>query len=396
MALKPFSAVVNSQFRLELGFDTNLLMYLIDNEYPDLNQAIVELNKYGDFVRLNTNRYALFELYEKRKEAHFIKHAFNSGYHPSKINSDKFSVQNSQKHWLLNFISKRKKWNKKFQKATLEYLEKLLSKRALTEDLYFFSVQKEIMAAVNADIPKIKNDFGIDIIGTLHDNLWQPTFDLILNSRISREDSLIAIAFLYSQANVREKNVVILTNDGDFRSFHEESKKQGLISTVFANSNLSEPVIDRIANLKNLKNGEFNLRNSGNLNIENSIIEYIKRNIIEKNSSHFLGFTDEKILPNKTDIIGIKLTGTAKYSTDNYLLFIGNKLDFLYIVPYNITEFRKEDGNQIDFPLRKEHKKACYKHLELQGDDPDKEHEQLILSSLKQSGNLVFVSPDFI
>jgi hypothetical protein len=395
MPLKPFSASVDSRFRLKLALDTNLLMYLLDNFYPNLNAAIVHLSNHKEFVDLITNRYTIFELYEKRKETQFARAAAAKGFPVNAINSDKFSVHNKLKYErVFSFISFRKLLGAKFHHWINKKFSPPIHKSLIGEGL-FFGDQAQIMESVKAEIPKIENEFGIDIAGTLHDNVWNPTFELIFNSRISREDSLIAMSFLRPDLIRTEKNLVILTNDGDFRSFYEEAKARQLIGVLFNKLGISQPTIDRITELKRLDGSKFNLRKNG-YPVENSIIEFVKNHITDFNNQYFLGFTDQTIAPNNQNIIGLKIKGPAEYQVHQNLLFIGRELDFIYQLPYNINEFRDYQSVAIQFPLSAQHNRVCFLHSPLSDEDPDKQHEPQILRSLKQSGNLVFIHPDSI
>jgi hypothetical protein len=396
MSLKPFSASVDGRFRVKLALDTNLLMYLLDESYPKLNEAILHLGNYKDFVDLITNRYTLFELYEKRKEVQFVRSAAINGFSLNAINSDKCYVHNKLKYErIFSFISFRKLLGAKVHQWINKKFSSPKHKRLIGEGL-FFSEHLQIMELVKAEIPKIENEFGVEIAGSLHDNVWGPTFELIFNSRISREDSLIAMSFLKPDPIRAEKNLVILTNDGDFRSFYEEAKKKQLIEPLFDVLGIAQPTIDRITGLKRVDESKFNLKTITSEDVDRSIVDYIKKHIIDFNFQYFLGFTDQTIAPRSQNIIGLKIKGPAQYNAHQNLLFIGGSLDYIYQLPYGITEFRDYKSNSIQFPLRAEHNRVCYQHTALPDDDPDKQYEAQILASLKKSGNMVFIHPDSV
>jgi hypothetical protein len=258
----------------------------------------------------------------------------------------------------------------------------------------FFSQINAIGASTKLDIPRIQNDFGIEIEGSIHDNLWNPTFELILNSRISREDSLIASAFIQPQSGRVEKNLILLTNDGDFAAFYKQAQERGLIAPLFASLSWYEPTIIRITQLQTSEGSLVNLRNPLINDLNANVLSFLKNLIIENNKSHFLGYTDPDILPQSTDMIGLKIKGDAQYHANQNLMIIGSNLDFIYTIPNTINEFRKKDSTAIDFPLRNAHKLVCYKHVPLAANDPDVPHEAQIISALKTRKNLVFVHPD--
>ncbi len=395
MPLQQFSAAyIDERFRIKIGFDTNLLMYLLDNSYPSLNLAVTEFNKYPEFIDLITNRYSIFELYEKRKEAHFIKCAESLGLF-EKINSDKFYLNDVVRYQrFFSIVFSKRIWGKRLHRKIFTELEKHLSVGQFGGEGLFFENRQTIINSVNDDIPKIQSQFGIEISGTIHDNIWDPTFELILNSRISREDSLIATAFIQPDAVKSEKNLILLTNDGDFEFFYRQAQQRGIISPLFTKLGLHEPEISRITQLRTMSGHNINLRNTIISNFQSNILSYLKNAIIERNKNHFLGHTDSTILPKSKEMIGIKVTGLAQYHKNQNLLIIGNNLDFFYTIPHNILEFKTSDSKSIDFPLRVDHKKVTYKHIPLDANDPDKIHENQIFSALKQHDNLVFVHPD--
>lgn len=394
MPLLPFSATVDDRFRIKLAFDTNLLMYLLDNSYPKLNNAIIELDQIRSFVDLITNPYALFELHEKRKETHFIDFAWRAGFKVSRTNSDRFNIPVDDK---ICRVIKKYVPKKIFGYNLQEKILKNISPKAdLFGDGLYFLNQPAIRRLTLSDIQKIQNDFGIEIIGSIHDNIWNPTSELMLHSRISREDSLVAMSFLFPELFRMEKNLIILTNDGDFQAFYQHALNKGLISPLFASLGINEPVIQRISQMQTMDGSIFNLKTVLPMPLREKIIEFVKGSIRRFNSSLFLGYTDGKILPRNIQMIGLKIKGPAEYNSNQNLLIIGKNLDFIYTIPYSISEFRDSKENKIDFPLRVTHMRVCFKHIALDPSDPDKAYENQILQELKKDGNLVFVHPDSI
>lgn len=395
MPLQPFSTrYVDERFRIKIAFDTNILMYLLDNAYPNLNLTVSTLRNYSDFVDLITNRYAIFELYEKRKETHFMNCASSLGL-LDKINSDKFYVDDIIRYQrLFSTVFSKRLFGASRQKKIFQFLKKYFSIGQHGGDGLFFSNISAIGTATKLDIPRIKNDFGIELEGSIHDNLWNPTFELILSSRISREDSLIASAFIQPESGRVEKNLILLTNDGDFATFYKQAQEKGFIAPLFTALNWHEPSIIRITQLKTLEGSLINLRNPLINDLNEHILSFLKSHIIENNKAHFLGFTEPDILPQSKNMIGLKIKGEAQYHANQNLMIIGSNLDFIYTIPNVINEFRKKDSTQIDFPLREIHKLVCYKHVPLAANDPDIAHEPQIISALKTRRNLVFVHPD--
>lgn len=403
MPLAPFSAIVDERFRIKLSFDTNILMYLLDCPYPKLNDFVLELRKHTDFVELITNRYAIFELYEKRKEEHFIKKANHHGFGNDGLNSDKFYIRDKSKYQkVLRFISMRSVLGDRIYTPLSNWGDKYFKPSPLTGNGLFFSDFNAIMRLTKSDIPRILDEFGINTVGSLHDNLWSPTFELIFHSRISREDSLVAIAFLRPDLVRSEKNLVILTNDGDFQKFYSEAQDKGLIEPLFDSLGLQPPVIDRISKIQSEygKPNVQSLKNNIAFNVEQFTLNYVKKMIITNNEAHFIGYTDKNLVPRRNDIIGIDLIGDAQYNVGQNLLLIGANLDFIYTIPQEITSFVDRTSTQLPMPIRKDpgkkskDNKVVFQYPPLAADDLDKAHEPAIMTALKESGNLVFVNPN--
>ncbi|HLA58019.1 MAG TPA: hypothetical protein VK622_04645 [Puia sp.] len=399
------TAMIDERFRAKIGFDTNLLMYLLDNKYPRLNEFVLELGNYKAFVDLISNNYALFELYEKRKEFHFVKAAEEAGYGEQRLNSDKFSVNDTLRYEsLLKLISLKGLLGNKFYTPLRKFCIRKWSSNILLGDRLFFDNQSVIMNRVKADIPRILDDFGIEIIGKLHDNLWMPTYELISHSRISREDSLIAISFLKPESLKNQSNLTLLTNDGDFQSFYTEADSRGLLKPLFNRLGMPFPQIERITNIKASYNSTafYNLRSKilPSINIRDLAKEFIKRLIIQSNRKKFIGITDGKIFPKKPRAICIKISGEGEYHENQNLLIIGSELDFFYTIPYKINEFKDRAGNSLNFPLKHDtekkmdHNRVVFFQTDLGADDPDKAYENNLVPALKRGGNLVFIHPD--
>ena len=401
MTLRPFStAFVENRFRVKIAFDTNILMYLLDSTYSKLNDFVLKLSDYREFVDFITNKYALFELYEKRKENHFIKISEKLGYPEHSLNSDKFYIKGNLKYdKLFRLLTCKAIFGDRFYRPLKKFYQERVAKEFLTGNKMFYNQREEISTLVKEDIPRILEEFGIETIGTLHDNLWNPTYELMLNSRISREDSLIAMAFLKPDEIKNERNLALLTNDGDFQAFYTEAISQGSIEPLFDQLGIFLPKIERISTIKISHDSKqvISLRNTLPINSVD-VKNYIKRLIIENNQDIFLGISEDLCKKNPK-IMGIRLTGEAEYNQQQNLMIIGENLDFVYTIPYHIIEFRDYKSNTMSFPLKRndskpKQNKVTFEHVALELDDPDKSDEDIILLALKKSGNLVFVYPN--
>ena len=77
--MKYWTTRLGSEFSIDIYLDTNILEYLISNQYPSLTKLLDELSLYPDFVTLKTTKYVVFEFCEIRKRYYFRNLALNKG-----------------------------------------------------------------------------------------------------------------------------------------------------------------------------------------------------------------------------------------------------------------------------------------------------------------------------
>lgn len=399
------STVVDERFRAKIGFDTNLLMYLLDCNYPKLNEFVSELGNYKVFVDLVTNSYAIFELYENGKKTHFIRIAKNFGYSEHRLTPDIFNINDRVRfEGLLKLFSLKRLLSERNYKRLRSFWLRHVIRNTSIGGLFFFNKHEEIMNAAKLDILRVSEFFSIEVVGKMHDNLWGPTNELIFHSRISREDSLIAMSFLKPSLERNQENITLLTNDGDFESFYSEAGRMGLLHPLLDRLAIPSPSIERITKIKGSYGSTslFNLRSAIPLRIAISdlVKGFVKRQIVQNRMRDFIGTTDGSVLKKNPKAICIKLNGKGEYLPTKKLVFIGGDLDYFYILPFSISEFSNHKKNLVTFPVKYDENKnavgnkVVFFFNGLEENDPDKPFENELLLALKKSDNLVFVHPD--
>lgn len=359
--LLPFSEPkVRDNFRVKICLDTNILDFYLDNEYPGLTRAINNLCDFSDFIDLVTTKYVLFELLEVRKREHFKIKAHNDfplANPLSENNIRRFTVPNENAN-------------------------------------YYYTLLPQIIEDIKNEIEGFRNHSDIEIEGEIHKNLWNPTTDVCLSSKLSREDSLVLTSTLMPDELKIQDFLAVLTNDKDFHDYFHEAPN---LNEIFQNHSLPLPEMCYIQNLSNNAGTQFNLTDNNTVDqVPGFVISYIKTLIIKKNQALYIGTTDDSFSTNTPDIIGIRLTGNIPITETNYITIVGNQLDFILTCPTPIQDFRNSEKNQVPFPINPQVNRVVFRWPTIEEGSTLKEMEPQILQSIKSSGNLVFLHPDSI
>jgi len=363
-------------WRVKIYFDTNILMYLFDGSFSGLNSAQEFLAQNNSFVDLISSEYALLEFLENRKKKYYKEHLRINRIDESKT--------------LLNLLNR-------LLKSTGFQLKKVDSnfswKNYFTYNIADFSYIKifnQVKLKVEAEIEVIRNNYNVKFEDNLfNEDLFPPTKDLCLTSRISRQDCMITTSAVVNRKASRLKDIVIWTGDEDYyRAFYECTEA----NIVFPDN---IPKIEWFRDFSTEiygKNRSLNLANNPrtadvSLFLKFKILDYIKI----KNKERFIGKTSKA--SNANNIIYIITEKEISFPKDGiYLTIIGKDLDFI-ISSRLIDSFWNDDSIMV---------KPDYEQLEVNSvisakwnfAEAHSEFQDKIMLKIKGSGHYVFFSPE--
>lgn len=108
----------------------------------------------------------------------------------------------------------------------------------------FISIIPQIKECVDHDEEEITTQYNIDFNCKFHIDLFEPTKNICLVSKISKEDSLVLISAVSPIRNNYNENCILLTNDADFNSWYEQAKDK--IDNVFTEKSMPKPHLKHI------------------------------------------------------------------------------------------------------------------------------------------------------
>lgn len=281
---------VDDNFKIDIFLDTNILVDYVLNINPSLTHSINYLNNKRS-VRLHSSHYVEFELAEVLKIC-FFGHAV-WGHYPDKTEKARIKSNN----WVINGISYAQKMQEISEKVT------------------------ERMVMLKSTIYRLFDDH------VLHENLINPTCDLLLQSDVSREDCLVAISSVYPKSDDILEFVALLSNDSQFCS--AISGNRNTLNSVMTSRGLREPVI---MNAKQLScssiKSHFNISET-NYDKESLEIFWNKKImdlIKEKNKDLYIGTTYQFGKPDTVSgkCIYFCLQNTSLLNDTRSLLFLTN------------------------------------------------------------------------
>lgn len=351
---------VNERFRIKIYLDTNILCYLVDDTYQNLT-FMINYFKDSVFSDLVSSKYVIFEFTGVRKKEHYLqillKKTMRDG---KKVN-----------------ISSLLKYKDTFDNDYIAYND----------------IKGEVNDLVKKELEKITTDFGIEYsFNVFHDDLMSPTIEINLNSKISKEDSLVLTSAIWSDKEIKEDFVLIASNDQDFVNNFNTDKQD--ILNVFESYSLNLPVLENLTKIS-LKSGtviNFVKEAFNEVRIHEFVINKHKELLIHKNISCFLGYTINCGKNFPSDVICFSLEENIPLNSGIYLVFIGENLDFIYSTKIPITSFWDQVEIEI-YPFVSNFKKnISFRILDigLNGKPIDPE----ILEELKKPNNLIFINQD--
>jgi len=334
-----------SNYSIKIALDTQILAYLIDSTFPSLNDFISELTE-SPQIELICSRFVTYEFIGIRKHEHYLRTIHQTS---------------NSKGGIMNFSS------------ALKYKSGWSSPELNYSDTY-----EVIKDTVEKDLKRINDDFGIEYVDLeIHDNLWKPLNDLILSSKISKEDSLVLLSSLWAQNQTGEKHLVFLTNDNDFFNSCYGRTRMESIDQVFKENDLEIPYSHKIdaIQLKNYK--AINLTETNTLEEINSFVKsFILENLKTKYKSSYLG----KVVPVSAKMAGKLLCFEL---ADNNLL----QNIYLSIIPSDGIPYN-HDTRLSNFYNVNVGKITNYPYI------PDEQENSKIISVMLQDEQGHFLNPD--
>lgn len=382
--------------RVRFFFDTNLLIYLLDNKYPSLNEFIELLNgPYDPFIELISSQYVIFELVGVRKKQHYQRIVIeNLSKTPERIDT---LIEGFQK----------------FRDSDKYYLHD-----EEFDDIKFKNVIVDIKKRIEEEVDKVINEFNIQYDSNIfHVDQLKPTFSICLTSKISNYDSLVLISAVFPQPNTFSQNIEFLTADTNLISFYDPEQVEGTLSK----HSIPIPEVHNIANLQIAKGviskSGKRIKDAANLqmtnkqeDLEETIKHMLLRIIKNRLTKTYLGTTVEaknssipkdivfvtlvKNYPLVEKIEAIKNPASEK---ELFVTVISKDLDFIYTTKREVEGFWHHN-NQITagskLPADKKDVIVSFSVKDKDEEGNEIPVDETILDSIRAKGNLVFIHPD--
>lgn len=353
--------LIHQDFVLKVFCDTNVLIFLVDHTHERLNELIEEMGR-SPFIRIVSSEFALFEFVGVRKREHFLR----------TVASHTRQNQNSK----LNLLSLMK---------GLDHFK--------TSDPSFDEVIENVRDLVTNEVGAIFSELNIDFsYSPLNDKQIQPANEICLNSKIANFDSLILVSAVMTGAPDPERNVLLLTDDGTFKT-HSESP--GLAS-CYENWGIDLRFAS-VSNLSFVKKDGLKLPTDIETDLDKFLKEQTIASIISRLNHLLVGKT---FIPNNNavpkNIICFRLSKDFVIRTGIYLTIVSPDLDFIYTTRMKIEEFQHQGKPILDgHKFEQEHKpQISFKLQDVDEAGNIMELDDEILDAFRAEGNLVFIHPD--
>lgn len=352
---------------IKVALDTNILSYLLDGTYPNLNKFVKLLYESG-LVDLFCSQFVIYELIEVRKLEHYIR---------------KIHKKTTEGGTQMNFSSVLK-YRKDWGAPELDYRE----------------VCEDIIKLVKDDIQRIYNDYGIEYNdASIHKELWKPHQELVLTSKISKEDSLVLLSSVYPEIGLIEDYVVFLTNDDRFYKAYAGKGKEKIEKSdeVFINNNIPKPFALKIDNVVlPISKTKFDIIKD--IKTDDEIKHYVHIFICEhfhlKNSMSYLGRISKNGCGTNF-MLCFKLDYEKELKNEIYLSILTKELKVIN-VPKKLKSFWVGGSEAKSYPYKSDENIAKSENISVSLIDDEgspvitKEEYDEIMTN----GNLVFMHPD--
>jgi hypothetical protein len=352
---------------IKLALDTNILSYLLDGTYPNLNKFIKYLNESG-LVDLFCSQFVIYELIEIRKLEHYIR----------KIHA-KTTAGGTQ----MNFSSVLK-YRKDWSAPELDYGE----------------ICDDIMTLVENNVQQIYDDYGIEYNdASIHRGLWEPHQKLVLTSKISKEDSLVLLSSVFPDIGIIEKDVIFFTNDDKFYRAYTGTGKDKIekLEEVFTSNNIPSPTVMKISDIIcPISKTKFNIINDNKS--EDEIKQYVKDFIFEhfqlKNLLSYLGKISKNGCGNNY-MMCFKLDQEKELNENIYLSILTKDLMVINI-PKALKSFWSGGSIIKNYPFRIKSSIINSENISVSLKDENNNPivSREIYDAIMTNGNLIFTHPD--
>lgn len=356
--------VTLDEFRIKVALDTMILSYLVDKTYPNLN-TFVEYLSQCNYVDIVVSKVVIYEFIGIRKLEHYLREI----YAHTKKNNGKMN------------LSSAIKYRKDFNAPELPYKE----------------VYSDVKRKVKADLKKISERFDVSFDDTiLHKEIWEPQNDLVLSSKISKEDSLVLLSSVFPNEGAAEEYLVFLTNDGQFFDSFNDKVWENVVENFFNRYSLKKPFVYNLRKIGLLSSDRtINLINGSESKAEitKHAENFIFQHIENKNSRLLIGktFKCECKPALRKRLLCFKLKKPLQ--NDIYISIIPNDLTFIYNHDTKLSGFRNVE-TIINYPYKPIPGNENKISVELLKSDgtllPNEEMEKIV-----QKGNLVLLHPYF-
>ena len=356
--MKSWSQDCLGRMKAVLFLDTNILSYLVDNTYPQLNQLISNF-KDTCVVNLISSEYCQLEFVGIRKREHYLREVIKNATNNGKI---------------VNCSSLLKNHNQ-FD----------------CREVQFETILPSVRNAVNEDINHIVSEYGIEFCCKIHEDLFLPISEICLHSKISKEDSFVIVSAVNPLPSQYNYVCFVLTHDKDFEKWHRQAMAD--LSAIYQGHHLPEPIM-----VHQTDTFGFNLDKNKPFDFDIVKAKFMKE-FIDKNCQFYLGKT---MVPSgnnaPVNMFALQSSTTNKILANKYITIVGKNLDYSITTPTPIQFFHKNNpvANGTIYGKGVENIITglfCQEDTVNEKVFSDKDYNEL-LSLIQTEGNYVFYHPD--
>lgn len=342
---------VDEKYRINIFLDTNILVDYVLGNNSNLNRSLLWF-KDCEFVDLKSSHFVEYEMAEVLKAQYFYRKL--KGRLPNRN-----------------------------EKVALKKIWKIDGKS-------YLNYKDDIRSEVTTSIKSVEDDLGFQFSDLrLHDGVINPTCEVCLSSKISKEDSLLLVSCMFPGEEECTDFSILLSNDKQYAySFMESSRD---IKSIFDTHSLNIPEIIHAKSLEGNSGKVINLYNKKE-NVEEEDLktflkDFILRLIIKKNVDDYVGITYRdsacKGMAAKCLYLNVK---SGQFKEHDGLAFIANDLSFQRIlsIPEKPNKYWNT-GKEIDLPYTfdGEHRVSFLPR-------PNDELSENQFNKLRERGNIVF------
>lgn len=353
----------SDNLRIKVALDTQILAYLVDNTYPNLNLFIKALSE-SPFVDIVCSRFAIYEFIGIRKLEHYLRCLVE---------------ETNKKGGQINFSSALK-YKNDFDTPELKYIDA------------FKTVKKK----VEEELIIIDNDYGIIYENiNIHNDLWKPHQELVLSTRISKEDSLLLLSSVFPEPLRKEEYLILFTNDKQFYKALCGEKEVQISDNIFRGNNLVIPHTYHLTKI-NLTGGGKSINFIDDILTKDEIKDFINRFILEhikkKNKSLYIGKIVSCPLNVQGKLMCFKLDANELIE-DVYITVLSSKLEYIYNHKeplndyYNITKIR-------NYPYIPDDNIDTSRNISVEMKNDGHYLNKDDYKKVSENGNLIFIHPD--